>query len=185
MFGMITYINTNLLVLQGNYESLVLVRGVDTEVTCFAQLLSLQGFDLLIFPAAVCCWNLTDESLFIHHEMHKVPLSSRWTNRFASFCGSRCSIELNVRPYVLKKSLSILSLLSAMHFNSDSVECSRRASRGHEAYHVNLHPAQMEVPCLWPLSQSTLSQAGGCTDYHWVWFLLFHKKRYVCKNINT
>lgn len=148
------------------------------------------GFDLLIFPAAVCCWNLTDESLFIHHEMHKVPLSSRWTNRFASVYGSRCSIELNVRPYVLKKSLSILSLLSAMHFNSDSVECSRRASRGHEAYHVDLHPAQMEVPCLWPLSQSTLSQAGGwgiadSTDYHWVWFLLFHKKRYVCKTINT
>lgn len=52
---MITYINTNLLVLQGNYESLVLVRGVDTEATCFAQLLSLQSWALTCSSFPCCC----------------------------------------------------------------------------------------------------------------------------------
>lgn len=81
---------------------------------------------------------------------------------------------------MFSKSLSILSLLSVMPFNSDSVEYSRRASRGHKAYHVDLPPAQMKVPHLWPLFKSTQSQAGvaDSTDYHWVWFLLFHTK--VC-----
>lgn len=54
---MITYINTNLLVLQGNYESLVLVRGVDTEATCFAQLLSLQSW-ALTDNLSCCCVQL-------------------------------------------------------------------------------------------------------------------------------
>lgn len=52
---MITYINTNLLALQGNCESIVLVRGVDTEVRCFAQLLSLQSWALTCSSSLLLC----------------------------------------------------------------------------------------------------------------------------------
>lgn len=66
MFGMITYINTNLLVLQGNYESLVLVRGVDTEVRCFAQLLSLQSWALTDNLSCCCVQLELDWWIFVY-----------------------------------------------------------------------------------------------------------------------